>query len=84
MVLGRSLPLMIGQKVSEVDKNWLNFLLLLNIMDYLLTPVVSCDITSYLRVLIEDHHSEFARLYPSSYITPKFHFMVHYSEWIDT
>ena len=53
-------------------------------MDYVLAPVVSQDVTSYLRVLIEDHHTEFKMLYPSSPITPKLHYIIHYPEWISS
>ena len=57
-------------------------MLLLTIMDYFLSPVLSTDIVSYLKVLIEDHQRAFADLYPSCPITPKLHYMVHYPEWI--
>ena len=81
--LARLLPLMIGHRVPEGDRHWSNFLLLLTIMDYLLAPVVLHDVTSFLRVLIDDHHTEFVALYSQCSVTPKFHYMVHYPKWID-
>lgn len=73
---------MFGDKVPESDKNWNNFVLLLSIMDYLMAPLISPNVIGYLRSLIEDHHVGFTELYPSSPITPKFHYMVHYPDWI--
>ena len=63
--LARFPSLIIGHKVPKTDKNWDNFLLLLTIMDYLLAPVISDEATSYLKTIIEDHHHEFKRLYPT-------------------
>ena len=38
--LGRFLPLMIGVFVPEDDPHWLHFLTLLDIMDYIFSPIV--------------------------------------------
>ena len=81
-VLMRYLPLMIGDKVSDNDPYWDNFLTLVTITDYLLAPVISQDETTYLHFLIEQHNSEFKVLYPNCSINPKFHFMVHNPEFI--
>ena len=81
--LTRLLPLMIGHAVPADDQHWDNFLLLVAIIDYLLAPVVHPEVASYLRVLIDDHHNEFVRLYPSCPVTPKLHYMIHYPEWIN-
>lgn len=80
--LSRLLPLMIGKDVGADDQHWDNFLLLLKIMDYIFAPIVSQEVASYLRVLIDDHHREFVRLYPSCPVTPKLHYMIHYPEWM--
>ncbi len=63
--LGRLLPLMIGDQVSEDDEKWKNFLLLLSIMDYLLAPTITLNCISHLRELIQEHHETFKDLYPS-------------------
>ena len=47
-----------------------------------MAPVISQDEIAYILFLIEQHHSEFKVLYPNCSITPKFHFMVHYPEFI--
>lgn len=76
-LLARLLPLMIGSKVPDDDEHWINFLLLLDIADVLMAPESSEDEVSLLSTMISDHHQEFIRLYPSSSITPKFHYLVH-------
>lgn len=80
--LCRLLPIMIGDKVPADDPNWKNILLLLDIMDIVFSPVISQDQISYLAVLIEEHHSNFIKLYPSCPITPKLHYLLHYPQWI--
>ena len=80
--LGRLLPLMIGHLVPDDDPHWLNFLLLLTIIDYLFARVISSFGVDYLHVIIDDHHSSFTELYQSCNIIPKMHYMVHYPDWI--
>ena len=80
--LCRLLPLMIADKITETDLRWKNFLRLLEIIDLLFSPLLSNDHVAYLRFLIEEHHQTFTELYPSCSVTPKFHYMVHYPEWI--
>ena len=80
--LARFLPFLLGHKIPEDDAYWENFLLLLSIIDIIMAPVVSQDEIAYLRSIIEQHHSGFKGLYPSCSITPKFHYMVHYPEFI--
>lgn len=55
--LARLLPLMIGNSVPEGDPNWDNFLLLLKIADYILSPITSQSIAALLTTLIEDYLS---------------------------
>ena len=80
--LCRLLPLMIGEKIPESDRRWKNFLVLLDIIDIVFSPLMSEDHISYLHLLIEEHHHAFKELYPSCTITPKLHYMVHYPQWM--
>ena len=80
--LCRLLPLMIGHLIPNGNEHWENFLLLLKIIDIILAPCTTHRIISYLGVLIQDHHEEFFRLNPSCPVTPKFHYMIHYPEWM--
>lgn len=74
--LARLLPLMIGMKDVLIGK----ILCLLSIVDYCLAPVIHKDWAAYLRMLIDEHHNEFLRSYPSCKLTPKMHYMIHYPE----
>ena len=75
-LLGRLLPCMIGCHIPEDDEKWLNFLLLLQIVD-IFAPVISEDEVAFLQVLIQQHHETFAVLYPEKSITLKMHYMIH-------
>lgn len=75
--LGRFLPAMVGKYVPEDDRNWVNYLNLLHITDYLLAPKISGDEVSHLKFLIEEHHDEFCQIYPHASIIPKLHYLIH-------
>ena len=76
-LLSRLLPYMIGNDVPVDDEHWDNFLLLLQIADLLMAPKITEDEVAFLQTLIEEHHSNFVNLYPSSPVTPKMHFLIH-------
>ena len=74
---------MIGENIPEDNEYWNNYLLLLEILDYVFAPTISPDCIAHLKVLINDHHQTFKQLYPDCSITPKMHYMVHYPEFIE-
>ncbi len=76
-LLGRILPLIIGDLVPQEDQKWENYILLMDIVDILFAPKISTDHTSYLARLINEHHNKFKVLYPDDSIIPKMHFMIH-------
>ena len=76
-LLGKLLPQMVGHRVPREDDHWLNYLLLLRIVDMLLAPEVTEDDVAHLSTLISDHHLEFKRLYPHASVIPKMHYLVH-------
>ena len=80
--LARYLPLLVGDLVPEDDDNWQNFLLLMDIVDYLFASTCNDIIVADLRYKIQAHHTEFKRLYPEHTIIPKMHYMIHYPEMI--
>ena len=80
--LARLLPFMIGHLVPEDDQHWRNFLLLLTIIDYAFAPVISQNEVSFLNSTIEEHNLNFKRLYPTSSMIPKLHYILHIAEWI--
>ena len=74
----RNLPLMIGVCVPRGDKYWKLLLMLLDIVDITFAPRITIPLSSYLRRLIDDHHSYFKELFPDKRLLPKHHFLVHY------
>jgi len=76
-LLGRILPLLIGEFVPEQDEHWELFLQMMEIVDLLFAPTTSADHAAYLATLINDHHNDFCRLYPGRSVLPKLHFMIH-------
>lgn len=77
----RLLPLIVGDLIPIEDPHWKNFLLLLDICDYVSAPVVSRGVAGHLRILIWEHHTNFKRLYQRP-LTPKFHYMIHMAKWM--
>lgn len=75
--LARYLPMLVGQYIPTEDQHWLNYLTLLDIMDYLVAPSISIDETAHLKVLIQEHHITFGQLYPHASIIPKMHYLIH-------
>lgn len=76
-LLGRLIPLLIAEDVPLDDEYWQTFLLLREIIDLILAPELLEEEIAYLKLLIEEHHCNLKRLYPSHSITPKIHFMIH-------
>ena len=68
---------MIGSFIPESDDHYKNYLQMLEITDYLMAPEISEDDVSYLKLLIEDHHTAFFDLYPQSSVIPKMHYRIH-------
>ena len=76
-LLSRLMPYMVADFVPEGDEHWDNYLLMLEITDYLMAPEILEDELGYLKVLIEEHHLTFSRIYPTFSIIPKMHFLIH-------
>ena len=76
-LLGRILPIIIGDLVPEGDPYWENYLLIMKIVDILFSTNLHEDLFGYLSHLIFCHHSRFTELYPNESVIPKMHFMVH-------
>lgn len=74
----RNLPLIFGDLVCPDDLHWYLFLLLLQIVNIVFSPVLSKGITVFLKHLIIEHHRLFKQLFPNKRLIPKHHFMVHY------
>ena len=79
---GRFLPLLIGDLIPENNEYWNAFIVFLKIMEYTFAPVLTIDKLDYLQTLIQDFLIEFKRLYPERPLTPKAHYLVHFSTWM--
>lgn len=75
-LLGRILPLVIGDMIPEGDPKWQNFLLMMKIVDVLFAQATTKGLVACLSYQIAEHHEEF-KLYPVALLIPKMHFMVH-------
>lgn len=51
------LPIMIGDKVPEIEPIWDLLLMLKEIVDIILSPIFNMTYISYLSDLINDHHN---------------------------
>ena len=80
--LGRFLPLLVGDLVSEDNEKWDNFLNLLKIMEYVFAPVTTEDKLDYLQILVEDYLTDFSELYPARPLVPKMHYLIHMPTWM--
>jgi len=71
------LPMLIGCYIPADDEHWINFLTLLDIIDYLVAPCIAIDEVAFLKVIIQEHHIMFIQLYPDSNIIQKMHYLIH-------
>ena len=73
-----NIRLIFGDLVCPTDQHWYLFLLLLQIVNIVFSPMLSKGITIFFKYLIAEHHRLFKHLYPNKRLIPKHHFMVHY------
>ena len=78
----RLLPLFVGDKVPEEEPVWCLLLMLKEIVDIILSPVITMTYISYLSDLINDHHNLLKYLFPDTPVKPKHHYLVHYPKLI--
>lgn len=71
------LPLILGPKIPEENKNWENFLRMLKICQVCCSPCCTRETSSFLEILIAEYLKTFHELYPKAPFIPKNHYMVH-------
>lgn len=71
----------VGDLVDESDEVWHFYLLLFNIVQIVIKPSINESELIYLDNLIHEHHSLYISLF-NEHLTPKFHFLLHYSRTI--
>ncbi len=77
-----NLPLIIGDHVPFDNEQWNCFLVLLDIIQICTTRTVSRSLIGYLEALIDIHHQQFVKCYPTASVIPKMHYMVHFPEQV--
>ena len=81
-LLARTFPLLVDDLVPRDFPNWLCFLKFIKICEICTSAVLTADYVAYLDILIEEHHLDFVKLYPTKSVIPKMHFMVHFPQQI--
>lgn len=76
--LARYLPMVLGNCIPEEDEKKQLYLLLLEIVEIVFSPLISPNQASYLQRIIEEHHESFKEQYPNTSIIPKMHYIIHY------
>ncbi len=74
----RLCPLMIGDLIPEDHPLWRLATLFLDVLDQVLSPVISQRDIHYMQQVIEDFLTEFRNNFPGTRIKPKGHYMLHY------
>lgn len=80
-LLGRLLPLMIGEYVPTDDPHWMCFTQLLSILILSTAVEVLPETIDDLKISIESYLFRYNSLYPNS-MTPKMHYLLHLPEQI--
>ena len=77
-----NIPLVIGDKVPELDPHWELLLSLLEIMSYVFAPAITVGATYYSQHVIADHLELFRQLFLEETLKPKQHYLLHYPRCI--
>ena len=81
-LLGRLLPLMVGQYVPDDDSHWMCFMELLSILVLSTAVEVTSDSIADLKMAVESYLFHYNELYPNS-MTPKMHYLLHLPEQME-
>ena len=75
------LPLIIGDKIPSDNEYWHNFLLI-KICGLAMSPVFTHDNAAYLSLLVGKKFKLFTKLFPTTRLIPKQHYMIHCAQQI--
>lgn len=78
----RFLPFILGERIPEENEHWELLLKYREIVDVVFAPEVRSEYLAYLDVLVQSFLKAFSEHCNASSITPKLHYMVHYSRFI--
>ena len=73
------LPLFVGDLIPLDDTYWECFLLLLQLVKQCTARVTSVSVSTFIMILVAQHNRLFKKCYPDATLTPKMHYMVHFS-----
>ena len=74
----RKLPFLVGDRIPEDDPHYQLLLLLIEVVDYIMAPLITKQSICYLEGNVNLLFSEFKLLFPNLRITPKCHYVLHY------
>jgi hypothetical protein len=77
LVMMRHIPFFMSSKVGGDDAHWKCLLLLIQIQQIVMSPLVNEQSVNHISQLIQQHNDKFLDLYPADFI-PKLHFMEHF------
>lgn len=73
--------ILVGDLVPETESSWTFYLKIREMTELMLSRSFTIDRISYLKTIIEEHHSLFCELFNES-LKPKYHLILHYPEII--
>lgn len=73
----RLLPFILCSLVNEEDHFYPLLTQLLAIVQIVFSPVITLETTNLLKILIQEHLSQFKDMFPDVNITPKQHYLIH-------
>ncbi|KAJ8048977.1 hypothetical protein HOLleu_01506 [Holothuria leucospilota] len=79
----RLAPVMFGGSVPKEDKIWDPVLQLNDVLNLSFAPRQNYQMVAYLNGLIEDFLHYFLMIFPDDGLTPKMHYLLHYSRQIE-
>ena len=82
-ILLNLLPLLIGSKIPENNKYWLVLLDFIRVVRWLSVWSISKDRLAEVQYITEEWLETFHAVFPTAPITPKFHYLLHYTAEIE-
>ena len=70
---------MLGDHIDEKDQHWNLFIRLQEIVDLVFAPILYESTLGYFEIIYAEFLNDFHELYPELNVTPKLHFLVHFS-----
>ncbi|XP_040361094.1 uncharacterized protein LOC120849844 [Ixodes scapularis] len=82
LCLFRLLPQFYGDSIPEDNPHWRVYLAYRHVVDIILAERIPKDCIPYLQVKVEEFLELYTAQYPNAVVTPKLHYLLHYSKYI--